>query len=95
MFNSLITGIAGLSKGNMGQIAKRAIIFYGSTTFIAAVLGLFLVSVIKPGSIVKYNNVESFLQTDALKGKMINPIDTILDLIRFVNLNITTFEVLN
>ena len=80
--SSLITGIAGLSGRNMGQIAKRALIFYGSTTFLAAILGLFLVILISPGSRIKLNSIESFQAADALNGRKINPIDTILDLMR-------------
>jgi Na+/H+-dicarboxylate symporter len=82
--SSLITGIAGLNacNGKMGKIALRAVCFYASTTFIAAILGLLLVISIEPGSRVKITNIESLLKTDALNGRKINPIDTILDLIR-------------
>lgn len=80
--SSLIIGIAGLKNGKMGRVAARALLFYSSTTFLAAILGLFLVILIKPGTRVKYNSLEDFLQTDALKGKKINPVDTMLDLVR-------------
>ena len=52
--SSLITGIAGLGTQKTGKIAVRALIFYFCSTFSAVIVGLILVSTIKPG---KYLNV--------------------------------------
>lgn len=48
--SSMITGIAGLGTSRAGKVAARALIYYFLTTFSAVILGLVLVSTIKPGS---------------------------------------------
>ncbi len=47
---SLIVGLAGLEQHASGRVGRRAVIYYLSTTFIAAVLGLLIVVIIRPGS---------------------------------------------
>ena len=78
--SSLITGIAGLGTSKAGKVAVRALIYYFSTTVIAVVLGLVLVTSIKPGSRNSFNETQS--DYDPLKGEKVTTQDTILDLIR-------------
>ena len=47
--SSMITGVAGLCTSKAGKIAARALIYYFLTTISAVILGLVLVSTIKPG----------------------------------------------
>lgn len=79
--SSLICGIASLGTASKtGKVASRAFIYYLSTTFIAAILGLILVSSIKPG--LRSKKPSDFKPVDALNGKKISPVDIILDLVR-------------
>lgn len=79
--SSLINGIASLGgTRNTGRVALRAFAYYLTTTFLAVLLGLFLVILIQPGTRVKLGKL---LDTaNPLEGKKISCIDTILDLIR-------------
>lgn len=77
--SSLISGIAGLGTEKTGKIAARALIFYFCSTFSAVVLGLILVSTIRPGYLSKTKYQGAF---DPLSTRKVNTADTILDLIR-------------
>lgn len=72
---SLITGIASLDISLSRKIGFRAVAFYLTTTFMAVVLGILLVSLIKPGEGGKHE-----AGTGATKN--VNTVDTLLDLIR-------------
>lgn len=72
--SSLISGLAGLDSKASGKMGLYAIVYYMSTTFIAVLLGILLVSTIKPGSRI---DIESAGSAD--KG---NIADSFLDLIR-------------
>ena len=88
--SSLISGIAGLGTQKTGKIAARALIFYFCSTFSAVILGIILVSTIKPGYLSNSKYKGSF---DPLATRKVNTADTIMDLIRnlFPGLfNITT-----
>jgi solute carrier family 1 (high affinity glutamate transporter) protein 1 len=87
--SSMITGIAGLGTSRAGKVAARALIYYFLTTISAVILGLVLVSTIKPGS----RNSASIDPTakDPLKGEKVTTQDTILDLIRW---NFFSYEIL-
>ncbi|XP_034736090.1 excitatory amino acid transporter 2b isoform X2 [Etheostoma cragini] len=50
IISSLITGLAGLDAKSSGRLGTRAMVYYMSTTIIAAVLGVILVLVIHPGN---------------------------------------------
>uniref|UniRef100_A0A8C6SWI8 Amino acid transporter n=1 Tax=Neogobius melanostomus TaxID=47308 RepID=A0A8C6SWI8_9GOBI len=50
IISSLITGLAGLDAKSSGRLGTRAMVYYMSTTVIAAVLGVILVLVIHPGN---------------------------------------------
>ncbi|XP_067091520.1 excitatory amino acid transporter 2b isoform X3 [Osmerus mordax] len=49
IISSLITGLAGLDAKSSGRLGTRAMVYYMSTTIIAAVLGVILVLIIHPG----------------------------------------------
>lgn len=78
--SSLITGIAGLGTAKAGKVAARAMIYYFSTTIIAVIMGLVLVTSIKPGSRSAASVSEDAY--DPFKGEKVTTQDTILDLIR-------------
>jgi len=72
---SLITGLAGLDGKVSGKIGLRAIVYYMSTTCMAAVIGLILVSAIRPGS--------GMVRPDDPKPqKMVKPLDSFMDIVR-------------
>ncbi|ELU03325.1 hypothetical protein CAPTEDRAFT_6024 [Capitella teleta] len=73
--SSLISGLAGLDAKASGKLGLYAIVYYMSTTLIAVLLGILLVSTIKPGSRI---NIES--EGSADKG---NIADSFLDLISY------------
>ncbi|MBN3271711.1 EAA2 protein, partial [Polyodon spathula] len=50
IISSLITGLAGLDAKASGRLGTRAMVYYMSTTIIAAVLGVILVLIIHPGN---------------------------------------------
>uniref|UniRef100_A0A8D0AIK6 Amino acid transporter n=2 Tax=Sander lucioperca TaxID=283035 RepID=A0A8D0AIK6_SANLU len=50
IISSLITGLAGLDAKSSGRLGTRAMVYYMTTTIIAAVLGVILVLVIHPGN---------------------------------------------
>ena len=78
--SSLITGIAGLGTQKTGKVAARALIFYFCSTFSAVVVGLILVSTIKPGYLNR--NTEYKNKIDPLANQKVNTIDTLFDLVR-------------
>ena len=72
---SLIVGLSKLDKSVSGKIGARAVVYYMSTTAIAAILGLILVSIIRPG--VGMAAPESIKETEPVK-----PVDSFFDIIR-------------
>ena len=75
---SLIVGLAGLEKHASGRVGRRAVLFYLSTTLIAAVLGLLIVVTIQPGK-------SASVQSDLEKQPSARTLDSFLDLLRFVD----------
>ncbi|XP_034567730.1 solute carrier family 1 member 9 [Notolabrus celidotus] len=78
IISSLITGLAGLDAKSSGRMGSRAMVYYMSTTIIAAILGVILVLGIHPGN-------------PKLKGRQLNAgprnqevssMDAFLDLLR-------------
>lgn len=67
----------GISK--TGKVAARALILYFSTTVMAVILGLILVSSIQPGYLNRDPGTSTGVDSDALK---LNTADTFLDLFR-------------
>jgi solute carrier family 1 (high affinity glutamate transporter) protein 1 len=84
--SSIIAGIANLGSANKtGRVAAVALVYYISTTVLAAILGIILVISIQPGSRVSnvVGNGTSTNSADPLNGSKISPVDTILDLVRY------------
>lgn len=85
--SSLVSGVASLGQSRMtSRVARRAFVYYFTTTFLAVVLGLVLVMFIKPGLRVKLdsgsgNELSSATPPPSL-ARRINPLDTIFDLLR-------------
>ena len=80
---SLISGIAGLGAKNAGKIGFRALCYYFSTTIIAVLIGICLVTLIKPG-VGKETSTNDALKVPIDTKRIINTHDTLLDLIRNV-----------
>ncbi|XP_072290978.1 excitatory amino acid transporter 2-like [Eucyclogobius newberryi] len=77
IISSLITGLAGLDAKSSGRLGTRAMVYYMSTTIIAAVLGVILVLVIHPGDPkLKENLGEGTINDD------VSSLDAGFDLIR-------------
>ncbi|EDO32708.1 predicted protein [Nematostella vectensis] len=69
---SLICAVASLDAKATAKIGRRTVIYYLSTTFLAVILGIVLVTSMRPGAggkpnttmqkdIPKFRNVDSFL----------------------------------
>ncbi|XP_047656931.1 solute carrier family 1 member 9 isoform X1 [Tachysurus fulvidraco] len=78
VISSLITGLAGLDARSSGRMGTRAMVYYMSTTIIAAVLGVILVLGIHPGNPKLRSNQTSTGHTN----QEVSSMDAFLDLIR-------------
>ncbi|KAM9493188.1 excitatory amino acid transporter 2a [Clarias gariepinus] len=77
IISSLITGLAGLDAKSSSRLGTRAMVYYMSTTIIAAVLGVLLVLAIHPG--------HPKLKTQLGEGKKnedVSSLDAFFDLVR-------------
>nr|XP_029480207.1 excitatory amino acid transporter 2-like [Oncorhynchus nerka] len=79
IISSLITGLAGLDARSSGRMGSRAMVYYMSTTVIAAILGVILVLGIHPGN-PKLRSSQG--QDTAPKNQEVSSVDAFLDLIR-------------
>ncbi|KAG9352359.1 hypothetical protein JZ751_020772, partial [Albula glossodonta] len=77
IISSLITGLAGLDAKSSGRLGSRAMIYYMSTTIIAAILGVVLVLAIHPG-----NPKLKARLGEGNKNDEVSSLDAFLDLIR-------------
>ncbi|XP_072128290.1 excitatory amino acid transporter 2-like isoform X3 [Mobula birostris] len=77
IISSLITGLSGLDAKASGRLGTRAMVYYMSTTIIAAVLGVILVLVIHPG-----NPALKMQLGEGKKNDEVSSLDAFLDLIR-------------
>ncbi len=77
---SLITGISSLNLRLSRKIGIRAIVFYLTTTLCSVVLGIVLVSSIKPG--VGKNALGDDVDSSDNDVKKVTTVDTLLDLLR-------------
>uniref|UniRef100_A0A8C2GGZ0 Amino acid transporter n=1 Tax=Cyprinus carpio TaxID=7962 RepID=A0A8C2GGZ0_CYPCA len=77
IISSLITGLAGLDAKSSGRLGTRAMIYYMTTTIIAAVLGVILVLLIHPGNPKLKENLGEGAQNDEVSS-----LDAFFDLIR-------------
>ncbi|XP_062327512.1 excitatory amino acid transporter 2-like [Osmerus eperlanus] len=75
--SSLVTGLAGLDAKSSGRLGTRAMVYYMSTTVIAAVLGVILVLVIHPGNPKLKANLGQGKKNDDVSS-----LDAFFDLIR-------------
>uniref|UniRef100_A0A8C1QAR1 Amino acid transporter n=1 Tax=Cyprinus carpio TaxID=7962 RepID=A0A8C1QAR1_CYPCA len=73
--SSMITGVAALDSEVSGRIGLRAVVYYLSTTIIAVILGIVLVTTIKPGVSQSADNIERAGSTPN-----VSTVDTLLDL---------------
>ncbi|MGH0181920.1 UNVERIFIED_CONTAM: hypothetical protein FKN15_008092 [Acipenser sinensis] len=77
IISSLITGLAGLDAQSSGRMGSRAMVYYLSTTVIAAVLGVILVVSIHPGNPALKQQVSA-----APRNQEVSSVDAFLDLVR-------------
>ncbi|KAK1802252.1 hypothetical protein P4O66_021921, partial [Electrophorus voltai] len=77
IISSLITGLAGLDAQSSGRLGTRAMVYYMSTTIIAAVLGVILVLMIHPGNPKLKANLG-----EGKKNDEVSSLDAFFDLIR-------------
>ncbi|XP_037111147.1 excitatory amino acid transporter 2b [Syngnathus acus] len=77
IISSLITGLAGLDAKSSGRLGTRAMVYYMTTTIIAAILGVILVLVIHPGNPKLKENLG-----EGQKNDDVSSLDAFFDLIR-------------
>jgi Na+/H+-dicarboxylate symporter len=75
--SSIISSLAQLDAQSSGKMGARALIYYFGTTIIAAIVGIGLVLIIRPGS--RGLTVDKKAESKSVEGRTI---DTILDLFR-------------
>ncbi|KAI5619712.1 solute carrier family 1 (glutamate transporter), member 9 [Silurus asotus] len=78
IISSLISGLAGLDARSSGRMGTRAMVYYMSTTIIAAVLGVILVLGIHPGN----PKLRSSPTSAGAHNHEVSSLDAFLDLIR-------------
>jgi len=76
--SSLIAGLAQLDAKSSGRMGSRAIIYYFTTTILAAVLGIILVQIIHPGD----PRAKEQIVTEGDEQTKVSTLDAFLDLIR-------------
>ena len=74
---SLISSMAAMPGNAAGRMGGVAVAYYLSTTIVAVIIGAVLVTTIRPGE------REDLDDSDDEK-RLIEPVDSLLDLIRFV-----------
>lgn len=72
-----VTGLAGLDAKSSGRLGTRAMVYYMSTTVIAAILGVILVLLIHPGNPKLKENLG-----EGEKNDEVSSLDAFFDLIR-------------
>lgn len=77
IISSMITGVAALDSEVSGKIGLRAVVYYFSTTIIAVILGIVLVTTIKPGVSQDADHIDRAGTTPN-----VTTVDTLLDLVR-------------
>uniref|UniRef100_A0A8D0BJZ6 Amino acid transporter n=1 Tax=Salvator merianae TaxID=96440 RepID=A0A8D0BJZ6_SALMN len=77
VISSLISGLAGLDAKSSGRMGTRAMVYYMSTTVVAAILGVILVLSIHPGN-PKLKKSPSVV----IRNEEVSSLDAFLDLIR-------------
>lgn len=84
IISSLITGLAGLDARSSGRMGSRAMVYYMTTTVIAAVLGVILVLGIHPGNpkLRFGSGGHSSPSPPPTRNQEVSSLDAFLDLIR-------------
>jgi Na+/H+-dicarboxylate symporter len=59
----------------------RALVYYVSTTLIAVIIGVLIVTIMKPG-VGRGESINSHISSDISQAKTISTVDTVLDLFR-------------
>lgn len=82
--SSLIAAIGSLDLSSSGKIGGRAIAYYMITTFMAVILGIILVTTIRPGVDRHEKNAteQTDVQTSNSRLSSSTTVDTMLDLVR-------------
>lgn len=80
--SSLITGLAVLDPKSSGKLGFYALTYYFCTTILAAILGIFLVQIIRPGERGNQAEVREGLLGDDPKADQVTTLDAIFDLFR-------------
>lgn len=75
VISSLIAGSASLNARMNGRIALRTLVYFASTSFFNAILGICLVLLIHPGNPGMHSNYNK-----SADGKTANLLDSLLDL---------------
>lgn len=78
LMNMSLSGLAGLDARSSGRMGTRAMVYYMSTTVIAAILGVILVLGIHPGN----PKLRGSQVNTVSKNQEVNSLDAFLDLIR-------------
>lgn len=73
--SSLIVALAVLDGKAAGRLGRRALIYYFTTTILAVILGIILVVSIRPG--------DGKGDQKGTESKHVEPVDSLLDLIRY------------
>lgn len=87
--SSIISSLAQLDAQSSGKMGVRALIYYFGTTIIAAIIGIILVLTIRPGS--RGGKVEIKADSKSAEGRTV---DTILDLFRYLFIELNIFHLL-
>ncbi len=74
---SLISGMASLDKNAYGKLGGKAVLYYMTTTFIAVVLGIIVVTSIQPGRGADKDSIHR-----AGSSEQVDTADAFLDLLR-------------
>ena len=77
--SSIISSLAQLDAQSSGKMGVRALVYYFGTTILAAIVGIILVLIIRPGT--RSGPVKKKANSKAAEGRTV---DTILDLFRCV-----------
>lgn len=80
---SLSLGLAVLDPKSSGKLGFYALTYYFTTTILAAVLGIILVQVIRPGERGNKNQVREELLGDDPMADHVTTLDAIFDLFRY------------
>ena len=79
VFTSIALGVAGMGESkSLGRIAGKTFAFYIATTAIAAVIGLLLVNIIKPGVGASLNLTE---KVSSVSGQKVSILDQIVGIV--------------